>query len=185
MGERLVGLDDEDVVGGQALGDQTGGGLGGVQSVQGQDHPGHIESGQQRARGRSFAAFALDLAPAQDQAAFVTDGADQEDAAVQAGPGAAGGFAIQSGSRQQPGWGGVSDLPGGGAALLTLGRAGCIRDMRDRHPLGEDIADIAADGRIQRVASTPARTRRKVRSLGSTNRPVSGCRPAPRRWSFS
>lgn len=44
VGERLIPLEDQDIVRIQLAGDQAGGGLGGLQHVQGQDQAGHLQA---------------------------------------------------------------------------------------------------------------------------------------------
>ncbi|GAA3524388.1 hypothetical protein GCM10023075_83870 [Streptosporangium album] len=84
----------------QMLGDQAGGGLGGVQRVQGQHHPGRVQPGQQGTGGGSLPTFVGDLALAQDYAVLVADRPDQEDPPALLGPGAATGLAIEGGAGQ-------------------------------------------------------------------------------------
>jgi hypothetical protein len=75
----LVAFGDEDVVAFEVLGDQAGGGPGGVQGIERPDHPGGGQSGEQCAGRGAFTAFAGDLALTQDGAAAVIDSGDQED----------------------------------------------------------------------------------------------------------
>ncbi|WSC98340.1 hypothetical protein OG884_26170 [Streptosporangium sp. NBC_01755] len=86
----------------QLLGDQAGGGLGGVQSVQSQHRPGHLQPRQQRAGGRALAPLAGDLALSKDHPVLVADRPDQKDAPALLGPGTATGLAVQGGTGQQP-----------------------------------------------------------------------------------
>lgn len=76
--DTMVALQNEDVVAAQSLGDQAGGGLGGVQRVQGRHYPGHFQLRQQGASGRALAPFARDLALAQDHPVLVADRPDSD-----------------------------------------------------------------------------------------------------------
>ncbi len=131
--------------------DQAGGGLGGVQRVQSQDHPLHRQAGQQGAGGGALALLVGDLALAQDHAVLVADRADQEDSPALGGACPAQRLAIQRRRGPQAGRGRMSELPRCRAALFPLGGAGGVGDLRHGRLMTDDIGDIAADRGVQCV----------------------------------
>ena len=173
-GDRLVALDDQNVVAVQVGGDQPGGGLGGVQRVQGPHHPGGAQTGQQVAGGGAFAALVADLALAQDRAGGVVDGGDQEDPPAFGGAGPAQRLAVHRRRGQQPVRGRVLDTALGRAALLPLGRPGRGRHHRGRCDAAGDIGGLAAERGVQRVGVQLGQHPAEGPSLGTRNRPVNG-----------
>ena len=135
----------------QILGDQPGGGLGGVQGIQGPRHGGGAQAGQQCAGGGALAALAGDLALPQDRAGGVVDGGDQEHPATLGCAGPAQRLAVHRRRGQQPVRGRVLDTALGRAALFPLGRTGRGRHHRGGCGAAGDVGDPATDRGVQRV----------------------------------
>jgi hypothetical protein len=102
----------------QRSGDQPGGLLRGVQGVQGEQHAGHVQRGEQVFGDGGLAALVGDLPLAQDRRLLVGDRGDQE-YLPGGGARAVQQFPVDRDGGQQPSRCRMGDLPGRGAALLA------------------------------------------------------------------
>ena len=141
----------KNVVALQVLGDQSGGGLGGVQRVQGPHHAGGAQAGQQVAGGGALAALVADLPLPQDRAGGVVDGGDQEHPPAVGCAGPAQRLPVHRRRGQQPARGRVLEGALGHAAFLPLGRTGCGSHDWDRYGAAGDIGGPTTDRGVQRV----------------------------------
>jgi hypothetical protein len=148
--EGLIPLQDEQVVGMQLTGDQPGGLLRGVQRVQGQHHPGHVQRGEQVGGDRALAAFVGDLPLTQHDPTVVGDRRDQEHP-----PGGSDGpvqeFAVDRSGWQHPGWRRMRHRAERGAALFAFDRSRGLGDHRSRCPTPRHVRGVPAQGRIEGV----------------------------------